>query len=373
MQLGLSSPDITDRERELVLQVLSTPTLSIGPFVERFEEMTASYLGRRHAIAVANGTCGLHLCVRAPGIGEGDEVITTPFSFIASANCVLYERARPVFVDIDPDTLNIDPERVEEKIGPRTRALLPVHAFGQPCAMPELLEIARKHSLVVIEDACEAMGAELDGKKAGAFGDFAVFSFYPNKQMTTGEGAVLVTDDDEADELVRSLRNQGRDKAGTWLEHIHLGYNYRLDEMSAALGVAQLERLEELLEKRDRVACAYSEKLRRIDGISLPFISPRTTRMSWFVYVVRLAATVDRDAVMNRLASEGIATRPYFTPIHLQPFYRRMFGYREGDFPITEEVARRVLAIPFHGKMTHSEINWVCERLEAALANGARP
>ncbi|MBI4320352.1 MAG: DegT/DnrJ/EryC1/StrS family aminotransferase [Chloroflexi bacterium] len=372
MQLSLSAPDITDRERELVLQVLNSPTLSIGPFIERFEHMIAQYTGRRHGVAVANGTCGLHLCMKAAGIEEGDEVITTPFSFVASANCILYERARPAFVDIDPNTLNMDPARVQENIGPRTKAILPVHVFGQPCFMPELMEIAERHGLKVIEDACEALGAETDGRKAGAFGDYAVFSFYPNKQATTGEGAVVVTDDDKADELVRSLRNQGRDHAGTWLSHVRLGYNYRLDELSAALGVTQLERLEELLEKRDRVAQAYNERLRDVEGVRVPFISPRTTRMSWFVYVVQLLPNVDRDAVMAKLATEGVPTRPYFTPIHLQPFYRDMFGFAEGDFPITEAVARGVLALPFHGKMNDGEIDFACERLAAAVGSSIR-
>lgn len=372
MAISLSSPDITDRERELVLKVLETPTLSMGPFAQRFEDMMAQYLGRRHAVAVANGTSGLHLCVNAAGIHEHDEVITTPFSFIASANCILYERATPVFVDIDPDTLNLDPAKVEAKIGPRTRAILPVHAFGQPCFMPELLHIAAHHRLAVIEDACEALGAEVDGRRAGSFGDFAVFSFYPNKQMTTGEGAIVVTDDSDADELMRSLHNQGRDKAGTWLAHVRLGYNYRLDELSAALGVAQLERLEELLEKRDRVAHAYNQRLQSAEGVRIPFISPRTTRMSWFVYVVRLSPEIDRDAVMETLASAGIPTRPYFTPIHLQPFYRKLFGFREGDFPIAEAVSRQVLALPFHGRLTEGQIDEVCERLVESIRSNVR-
>ena len=367
IKVPMARPDIGDGEIELVNQVLRTPYLSIGPMVERFEQGMARYVGTRHAVAVSSGTTGLHLCVRAAGIGEGDEVITTPFSFISSANCVLYERARPVFVDIEPDTLNLDPGRVEEAVTPRTRAILPVDAFGQPADYGPICEIAERHGLVVIQDACEALGAEYEGHKAGTQGDTAVFAFYPNKQMTTGEGGMIVTDRDDWDALYRSLRNQGRDVFDAWLNHTRLGYNYRLGEMSAALGVAQLQRIEELVTKRERVAQMYNERLSAADGVTIPHVAPTTTRMSWFVYVVRLSPEIDRNRVMEDLKRRGIPSRPYFTPIHLQPFYRQTFGCGEGDFPITEQVARSVLALPFYGNLERAQVDYVCDNLRDVL------
>ena len=363
----MSRPDIGEREIELVNQVLRTPQLSIGPMLERLEQAMAQFVGVRHATGVSSGTAGLHLCVVAAGIGAGDEVITTPFSFVSSANCVLYERARPVFVDIERETLNIDPQRIEDAITPRTRAILPVHAFGQPADMDPILEIARRHGLWVIEDACEAVGSEYKGRKAGALGHAAVFAFYPNKQMTTGEGGVIVTDRDDWDALYRSLRNQGRDVFDAWLNHTRLGYNYRLDELSAALGVAQLERIEDLLLKREQVAQSYDERLARIEGVSAPRRAANTTRLGWFVYVIRLDEGVDRLRVMQHLQQRGIPSRPYFSPIHLQPFYRQRFGHREGDFPITECVAQSTLALPFYGNLPVEQIDLVCARLQEAV------
>lgn len=371
-RIPLSGPDITELEVELVNQVLKTPYLSMGPMIERFEKAVAAYIGKRYAVGVSNGTSGLHLCIKAAGIGPGDEVITTPFSFIASANCILYEGGSPVFVDINPLTLNIDAERIEEKIRPQTKAILPVHVFGQPCEMDRIMEIAARHGLKVVEDACEAVGAEFDGKKVGSFGDSAVFAFYPNKQMTTGEGGVIVTDDEEWLRLFRSLRNQGRDENGTWLNHVRLGYNYRLNEMSSALGLAQLERIDELLAKRARVASWYNERLTRVEGVSIPYVSPKATRMSWFVYVIRLLSSVKRDEVMEELEGHGIPARPYFTPIHLQPFYVQKFGYKVGDFPITEEVSRRTLALPFFSKLGEAEVDFVCRTLEGIIASHAK-
>ena len=369
MQVPMSRPDIGKAEIELVNQVLRTPYLSTGPMLERFEQGMARCIGTQYAVGVSSGTAGLHLCVRAAGIDEGDEVITTPFSFVASANCVLYERARPVFVDIEPDSLNIDPQRIEDAVTPCTRAILPVHAFGQPADMAPILDIARRHSVWVIEDACEAVGAEYKGRKAGTLSDAAVFAFYPNKQMTTGEGGIIVTDRDDWNALFRSLRNQGRDAFHAWLYHARLGYNYRLDELSAALGVAQLQRIEGLLQKRERVAQMYNERLAQIDGVTLPFIAPTTTRLSWFVYVIRLSQGINRDTVMEKLEKRGIPSRPYFTPIHLQPFYRQMFGYQVGDFPVTERVAERVLALPFYGGMEEEKVDYVCVNLRDAIAH----
>lgn len=362
----MSGPDITEREIALVNEVLRTPTLSLGPILERFERAAAAYVGVRHAVGVSSGTAGLHLGVIAAGVRDGDEVITTPFSFVASANVVLYERARPVFVDVEPRTLTIDPNRVEAAITPRTRAILPVDAFGQPCDIAAIEEIARRHNLAVIDDACEAIGARWDGARVGARADCAVFAFYPNKQMTTGEGGLIVTDRDDWADLCRSLRNQGRGPRSGWLDHVRLGYNYRLDELSAALGLAQIERLDELLAKRERVARLYDERLAGIEGVERPYVSPRAT-VSWFVYVVRFAPEIDRDAVIRHLAAEGVPTRPYFTPIHLQPFYVERFGYRRGDFPITERAGDSCLALPFRSTQTEAEVDYVVEQLKRAI------
>jgi perosamine synthetase len=392
MYIPMSSPDLSEDDIAAVNEVLGTRYLSIGPRIVEFEEQFAACVGVRHAVGVSSGTAGLHLAVTAAGIGENDLVITTPFSFIASANCLLYERAIPVFVDIDPQTLNIDPGLVAQAADDLARggtaarkwlppslrdhkssisnlkAILPVDAFGQPADYDPLQEVAERHGLTVIEDACEAIGAEYKGRKAGTLGDVGVFAFYPNKQMTTGEGGVLVTDREDWDILFRSLRNQGRDVFDAWLNHTRLGYNYRLDEMSAALGLSQLNRIEELLAKRERVAAQYNERLQEMDGVTIPHIAPTTTRMSWFVYVIRLAPEIDRDRVMAELKERGVPSRPYFTPIHLQPFYREKFGYEEGNFPVTESVARSVLALPFFGNMAEEQIEYVCKTLQEVIS-----
>ena len=383
----MSSPDLTEREREAVLEVLRTPRLSMGPRLEAFEAGVARRVGAKHAIGVSSGTAGLHLAVLAAGIGEGDLVITTPFSFVASANVLLYERAVPVFVDVDPQTGNIDPALAEEAVHdllkggerrqlrlPRKGAsdgalkgLLPVDAFGQPADYEPLLKEASKHSLIMIEDACEAFGAEYNGRPAGIFGDAAVFAFYPNKQMTTGEGGVIVTDRDDWADRMRALRNQGRAPGDTWLEHTYLGYNYRLDEMSAALGAAQLERFDELLARRARVAGWYEERIAEIPGVGTLPMAPTTTRMSWFVYVVRFDGGVKREDIAVRLEAGGIPSRPYFTPIHLQPYFVERFDYRQGDYPVAEDVGRRTLALPFSGVMTEEQVDEVCRALRGAL------
>jgi len=396
LTLSMSSPDLTDTEIAAVTQVLQTPFLSIGPQLTAFEQAVASYLGAHHAVSVNSGTSGLHLCVIAAGIKEGDLVITTPFSFIASANCILYERATPVFVDVDPHTGNIDPalvakavEALANDLRPTTgdrwlapairnsqfairnlKAILPIHAFGQPADMDPILEVAQSHSLTVIEDACEAIGSEYRGRKAGTLGDVAVFAFYPNKQITTGEGGMIVTNREAWANLFRSLRNQGRDVFDAWLNHTRLGYNYRLDEMSAALGLVQIQRIEELLGKREQVARWYNERLADVELIERPYIAPTTTRMSWFVYVVRIKPPANRDEVMRRLAKTGIPSRPYFTPIHLQPFYRKIFGYQRGDFPITEYLGDISLALPFSGVMTEEQVDYVCQRLRVNVLLG---
>jgi perosamine synthetase len=370
-RIPLSSPDIHADDIELVVRVLRSNRLSIGPFIKQLERDFADYIGTKYAVAVTNGTSGLHLCMRAAGLAEGDEVITTPFSFIASANCILYERATPVFVDIDEASLNIDPALVARAITARTRAMLPVHVFGQPCAMDELQAVCRDRNLVLVEDACEAVGAEYKGRKVGTFGKAAVFSFYPNKAMTLGEGAVVATDDPHWAELMQSLRNQGRSDGGMGYFSDRLGYNYRLDEMSAALGVAQLERLDRLLAQRQAVATRYSEMLRRVPGVTVKSAVSSTTRMSWFVFVIHLDPRIDRDRVIEQLEARGIPSRVYFTPIHLEPYYRQRFGFRPGDFPVAERVAASILALPFHTNLSDAEMDEVVAALQSAVVRAA--
>lgn len=386
--ISMSSPDITDAERQAVAAVMQTPNLSMGPQIQAFEESFRSFSGCKHAIGVNSGTAGLHLCVLAAGIEAGDLVITTPFSFVASTNVLLFERAVPVFVDIDPITGNINPELVAEAIHDltqggaaarnwlprkgahqpaRLKAILPVDVFGQPADLDPILDVAARYGLKVIEDSCEALGAEYKGRKAGTIGDYGVYAFYPNKQITTGEGGIIVTNDDQAADLMRALRNQGRAPGDTWLQHTHLGFNYRLDEMSAVLGKVQMTRLEELLNKRERVANWYSERLHEIPGAEAPQIVKSTTRVSWFVYVVRFAPEVDRERVAHLLGKQGIPARPYFLPIHLQPYMVSRFGYRPGDFPITEDLGRRGLALPFSSVMTETQVDQVCQSIHAAL------
>ncbi len=368
-RIPLARPDIGPRERELVAAVLDSDVLAMGRFTERFEAGIAAVAGRREGIACSSGTAGLHLAVRALDIDEGDEVITTPFSFVSSANCLLYERAVPRFVDIEDDSLGMDPALVADAATGRTKAILPVHVFGRPCRIDVLADQARDRGWSVIEDACEALGSSLDGRPMGSFGDAAVFAFYPNKQITTGEGGTVVTDDPKLAEVMRSLRNQGRDSDGTWLRHVRLGYNYRIDELSAAIGVAQLERLAELRAGRARVAAAYEAALGGRDWVRLPRAGDRED-VDWFVYVVRLAPEIDRDRLMQRIAEHGVPSRPYFSPLHLQPVYRDRFGYEPGDFPVTERVAASTLAIPFSSRLSEDEVDQVATAIIEA-AEGA--
>jgi perosamine synthetase len=360
--IPLARPDIGAREIELVTQVLRSDVLAMGPFTQRFEAGIAAVAGRHDGVACSSGTAGLHLGVRALEIGDGDEVITTPFSFVASANCLLYERAVPRFVDIEEDSLGIDPDLLEAAASSRTRAVLPVHVFGRPCRIEAVEAVARRRGWAVIEDACEGLGSSVGGRPLGSFGDVAVFAFYPNKQITTGEGGMVVTDDPALAETMRSLRNQGRDADGTWLRHVRLGYNYRLDEMSAAVGVAQLERLQELRAGRARVAAAYERALGDQHWLRLPRAGADET-VDWFVYVVRLHPDIDRDRLIGRLAALGVPARPYFAPIHLQPFYRSAFGFKPGDFPVTERVAASTLALPFSSRLTDEDVKYVADAL----------
>ena len=370
LSVPLSNPDITGREVEAVLSVLRTPNLSLGPKVLEFEQKIAAYAQRRFAIAVNSGTSGLHLVVRALGLGAGDEVITTPFSFIASSNCLLYENVTPVFIDIESETYNIDSCRIEAAITPRTRAILAVDVFGQPARYDTIEAIARKHGLILISDCCESIGAEYQGQRSSTYGIAGVFAFYPNKQITTGEGGAIVTDNTELARLCRSMRNQGRNEDGGWLAHERLGFNYRLPEISCALGIVQLERINEILKHRQRIAEMYNVLLKDVPGIQTPYVDPATTRMSWFVYVLRLSdrySRTDRDKILQYLRSQGIGANNYFPPIHLQPFYRERFGFKEGDFPITESVASRTIALPFHNNITADECEMVVRHLRDIL------
>ena len=374
VQVPLSSPDIVEKDIEAVVGVMKTRFLSIGPKVVEFEKRIGEYVGAKYAVAVNSGTSALHLIIRGMGIGEGDVVVTTPFSFIASSNCILFERGRPLFVDIKEDTLNLDADKVEEKLESLSRkelakvkALLVVDAFGQPADWDRFEEIARKYNLRLIEDSAEALGAEYKGKRAGSLGEVGVFAFYPNKQITTGEGGVLVTDNEELAKLARSMRSQGRGESGEWLDHERLGYNFRMDELSSALGCSQMERIEEILEKRKKIARMYGEKLAEVEEVEVPYIADYVSKMSWFVYVIQLDKKINRDSMIKYLNAEGVQCKPYFTPIHLQPFYRKMFGYKEGDFPITEDVSSRTIALPFFSNLKEEQVEYVVEKLKNSI------
>ena len=370
------------------MEVLYTPNLAMGPKIDAFEEAVAGFAGAKHAIAVNSGTAGLHLCVRAAGIAQNDLVVTTPFSFVASTNVMLFEKAIPVFVDVDPLTGNIDslkaasairelksggavarhllPRKGAEHPGP-LKALLAVDVFGQPADYDALRRVTNEAGIHLIEDSCESLGAEYKSRKTGMLGDYGVFAFYPNKQITTGEGGIIVTNDDKAANFMRALRSQGRAPGDTWLQHTYLGYNYRMDEMSAALGLVQMSRIEELLQKRQQVADWYAERLSEIQGVEAPVLVEETTRVSWFVYVVRFDAALSRDRIAADLKQHGIPVRPYFLPIHLQPYMVEQFGYRMGDFPVTEDLGNRGLALPFSGKMTEDEVEIVCQTLRDCI------
>ena len=368
MRIPLSAPDITEPEIEAVAAVLRSPHLSLGPKLREFEAAFATLTGVPHAIAVSSGTAGLHLAIKALDIGEGDEVLVPSFTFIAAANAIRYERATLVFVDIDPDSLNLSPAAVEAAITPRTRALLVVHTFGRPADMVPLLALAKRHNLAVIEDACEALGATYHGQPAGSFGDIAVFAFYPNKQITTGEGGMVVTRDSGFAATMRSLRNQGRRPSDNWLQHTDLGYNYRLSDIACTLGLGQLRRLPEILARRAEVARLYHRHLASERHLILPPLEIPDARISWFVFVVRLAPSFtaeDRDAVVAHLHHSAIACARYFAPIHLQPAYA---AYRHAHLPVTESVAARTLALPFFNRLTEPEIVEVSTTLRAALA-----
>jgi len=379
MKIPLARPDITDLERKVVLEVLKTPCLSLGPKLKEFEKKIADFIGIKYAVGVNSGTSALHLIIRALNIKEGDEVITTPFSFIASANCILFERAKPVFVDIDERTLNINPQKIEEKITKKTKAILAVDVFSYPADWDTLNKIAKKYKLFLIEDSAEALGSEYDStcspqakrKKCGSFGNAAILSFYPNKQITTsGEGGMILTNNKKIADLCQSMANQGRRvKNGKWLEHIQLGYNYRMPEVCAAMGIAQLSRIKTILEKREKVAKMYNERLKDFPEIEIPWTAPNI-KMSWFVYVIRLAKKYsmrDRDKIIKKMAKRGIQCGNYFQSIHLQPFYRKMLGFKLGSFPIAESVSQRTIALPFYNNLKEKEIDFVVKNLKEII------
>jgi perosamine synthetase len=367
-QIPLARPDVGPREEALVQEVIHSGRLSLGPMLERFEREFASWLGSRAAVAVSSGTAALHLAVRALGWGRGDEVVTTPLSFIASANCLLYEDAVPVFCDIDERTLNIDPAAAAAACGPRTAGLLPVHLFGYPAAMAALEALAAERGLGIVEDACEALGAvDSAGRRVGTTGNPAAFAFYANKQLVTGEGGMLACDDAGTAARVHSERNQGRADDMDWLAHDRLGFNYRLSDVAAAMGVAQLERLDSLLAERERVAALYRDRLGAIEDLTLPCEDRGSERRSWFVFVVQVPEGVDRDGVIAKLGADGIASKAYLPCIHLQPLYRERFGFRGGEFPVAERVAARSLALPFFTTMGEAEVERVAAALGPAL------
>jgi perosamine synthetase len=364
----LSSPYLDERDEELVLEVLRSGRLSLGPAIDRFEELFAQKVGAPYAAAVSSGTSGLHLLAVIAGLGDGDEVITSPYSFVASANCVVYEGATPVFADVDERTMNLDPAAVEAAITSRTKAIVAVDIFGYPCELDELRALCERHGLVLIQDACEALGAQYRGRPVGSHGTDAVFAFYPNKQMTTGEGGIVTTHDEETWRRLVSLRNQGRADGGGWLEHARLGFNYRIDDIRAALGIGQLEKLDTILELRGLAAARYGELLAGIEGVDVPLADDVDHVRSWFVYVVTLARGLDRERVIAELERQGVATSRYLPSIHLQPYMRERYGFREGLCPVSEDLSQRTLALPFFTAIDADDQERVAEALSAALA-----
>ena len=367
--ISLSGPDVTEAEIAAVTEVMRTPRLSLGPKVLEFEAAFTERLGVTHAVACSSGTAGLHMIWRALGIGEGDEVITTPFSFVASSSSIMFDGGKPVFVDIDPQTWQIDVTRIDGVVTHRTRAILPVDVFGSVPEMSAIAAIAERHNLRVVEDSCEALGTLCRDRPAGTLGEVGVFAFYPNKQITTGEGGMVVTDDDEIALALRSLRNQGRDPDAGWLAHARLGYNYRLSDINSAIGVEQMRRLDEIVRKRARVADWYRQRLADESRVQLQAV-PTDVSMSWFVFVVRLAddySQRQRDEILGKLQRRGIGCANYFTPIHLQPFFREQFGYKPGDFPVTEALSARTVALPFHNHLGEGDVEHVVDELVRLL------
>jgi len=366
--IPLAKPYIGEREEELVLEVLRSGRLSLGPTIDRFEELLAERVGARHCAAVSSGTAGLHLLSMVAGFGPGDEVVTSPLTFVASANCFIVAGATPVLADIDPRTLNLDPAAVEAAVTERTKAIVAVDIFGYPCELDELKAISERHNLKLIDDSAQALGAEYKGRPVGGHGVPAIFGFYPNKQLAAGEGGVVVTDSQEEYELVVSMRNQGRDyTSGGWFHHVRVGLNYRWTDIQAAIGIAQLEKLDEMLRLRREAAERYSDLLRDVDGVELPIPDDDEHRRSWFVYVVSVEPGRDRDAVMARLRESGVQTAEYIPCVHLQSYMREQFGFREGMFPVAEDITSRTLALPFFAGIEPDDQERVAEILGQAL------
>lgn len=366
-KIPLAKPYLGEEEVKAVSGVIRSGILSLGPKAKEFEAQFTKFLGVKHAISVNSGTSGLHLCIKALGIKPGDEVITASFSFVASSNPILFEGGEPVFVDIDEKTYNMDPAKLEKAITSRTKAIIPVHMFGQPCNMGAIMEIANRRGIPVIEDACEALGASWSGRKAGTFGSSAVFAFYPNKQITTGEGGMIVTNDDKTAGLCNSCKNQGRDDTGQWLNHVRLGYNYRLGEMSCAMGVEQMKKIDYILKRRGQISAAYTRKLKGVKGIITPYVDTKANP-TWFVYSLRTEDNVSRDKMVEYLNANGVGSKAYFyPPIHLQPFYMEKYGFKGGEFPVTEKISNSAFIIPFFTEITGGQISRVCSVIEEAV------
>jgi perosamine synthetase len=366
-RIPLSKPYVDEREEELVLEVLRSGRLSLGPTIDRFEELFAERVGAPYAAAVTSGTAGLHLLAHLAGVGPGDEVITSPISFVATANCFIFEGAEPVFADVDAGTLNLDPAAVEAAVTERTKAIVAVDMFGYPCELDELRAIAERHGLALIDDSCEALGARYKGAPVGAHGVSSVFGFYPNKQITTGEGGVVTTHSEDEYELLRSLRNQGRSYESRWFHHVRLGFNYRFTDLQAAVGIAQLEKLDHILELRSAAAARYTRLLEGVDGVEPPLADDADHVRSWFVYVVKLAPGIDRDGVTERLAADGVEAGHYVPCVHLQPYMRERYGFAEGLCPIAEDAASRTLALPFYTGIEAEDQARVVDALRSAV------
>ena len=362
----LGPPYISEDEIKAVVKVIKSGQLSLGKETEKFEQEMADYVGAKYAVVVSSGTTGLHLAVIVSGIQENDEVITSPFSFVASTNCFLYENAKPIFVDIDEETLNIDVNKIKEKITNKTKAILGVDIFGYPAEWDEIIKIAEENNLKIIEDAAEALGGKYKGKKLGSLGHLTIFAFYPNKQMTTGEGGIIITNDKKQYQLLKGLTNQGRGADIQWLKHEYLGYNYRMTEMSAVLGRVQLKKLDEFLKSRNQVAELYKERLENVKGITLMKANDKECQRSWFVYVIRLDKRFNRNEIIEKLKKEDIPSKAYLPSIHLQP-YMKEYGFKKGDFPISESVSDSTLSLPFYTEMKKEKVNLICDKLIKVL------
>ena len=363
--IPLAKPHIDKKDIKEVKKVLKSGILSLGPKLEEFENKFSEYIGTKYAVAVSSGTAGLHLCMKSLKLKGGDEVITTPFSFIASSNCIIFENATPVFIDIDKKSKNIDPEKIEKAITKKTKAILLVHIFGESCDMEPIIKISKKYNLPIIEDACEAIGTTYKGKKVGTFGLASVFAFYPNKQITTGEGGIICTDNKNLYGLLKSLRNQGRDSM-EWLKHNKIGYNYRISDINCSLGITQLKKIKFILKEREKIAKKYKKSLDNISGITLPNM---TEGKSWFVYTINLDKKYNRDEIIKELEKNNIQTKPYLPSIHLQKSYKDLFNYTKGEYPICEEISNTSIALPFFIGLKNKEINYIKKTIKKILEN----